>query len=452
MITHLLCVCLFLYLNDRKSVVWNIKSQSARLVLLTPSNDWGGAGLLGVTIRLDDYAGAEDRLVRILTVEEGSPAEIAGLQSETDFLLGTTHQTLDSVDRLASAVLQPNVNRVVELYVYNTETDMVRVVALMPTNNWKKGRGLLGAEVGTGYLHRLPSKTRETEGSSLERKVRYVDVKVDNSDGAATAHPSSSPLQQRRLELEPQLEMEPPSSDDDVDLPHTPLKEAASMPENNLCRQDEKKVATEPIPDTKAPARAPSSYGLQPHEVQAIFQKPPPVQDIAVTSAAPSLQHNFSGGYHSNDNLHYQQSSPSHLYGGPAPPHIVPQPQQPTNQIAVPVQHSPYSALPSHKSSQHTFPSPVYGSGYGNAPIPTYQPKTSPPPPQQPQPPPYAGTTSNHQQSFPNRMNPFSMTAPPRSFSNNIQYGGGGGVADAASPPNTTNNNNNNNNSSNAGN
>jgi hypothetical protein len=33
-----------------------------------------GAGLLGVTIKLDDYGGADERLVRVLEVEEHSPA------------------------------------------------------------------------------------------------------------------------------------------------------------------------------------------------------------------------------------------------------------------------------------------------------------------------------------------------------------------------------------------
>jgi hypothetical protein len=98
-------------------VVWNIKSQSARLVQLIPSDTWGGAGLLGVTIRLDNYAGAEDRLIRVLSVEPHSPAAIAGLQPEKDFLLGTTHQTLDTVDRLAIGVLRNHMNQIVELYV-----------------------------------------------------------------------------------------------------------------------------------------------------------------------------------------------------------------------------------------------------------------------------------------------------------------------------------------------
>lgn len=192
-------------------MVFNIKSQEARLVKLTPNDTWGGAGLLGVTIRLDNYAGAEDRMVRVLSVEPKSPAALAGFVPEKDFLLGTTHQTLDSTESLAD-VLHENCDQVVELYVYNSDSDMVRVVALMPTLSWG-GNGLFGAEVGTGYLHRLPASTRSTEGTSVERKVRYV--------GAAPPSASDSQSQRtsRPLEVEPQLEMEPepPTGGDDDD-------------------------------------------------------------------------------------------------------------------------------------------------------------------------------------------------------------------------------------------
>jgi len=189
-------------------LVWNIKCQEQRLVDIEPSDDWEGAGLLGVTIRLDNYAGAEDRLIRILSVEPNSPAAIAGLVSSQDYLLGTTTHSFDSTKVLA-AVLEAHVDRVVELYVYNTNSDKVRVVALMPTWSWG-GNGLLGAEVGTGYLHRLPGSCRGTLGGSVERRVRWIG---GNKNG-----PTSPQLQQAAaLELEPQLEMEPNHEEEEED-------------------------------------------------------------------------------------------------------------------------------------------------------------------------------------------------------------------------------------------
>jgi GRASP55/65 PDZ-like domain len=188
-------------------VVFNIKSQEARIVHLTPSDTWGGAGLLGVTIRLDNYAGAEDRFIRVISVDTengNSPAAVAGLLSDgTDFILGTTHHTINSVTHFAQ-LLRVSIDRVVELYVYNSATDIVRVVALMPTYEWNKkgGNGLLGAEVGTGYLHRLPYKSRSTLGSCVERKVRYVPTTLKEDNVVL-------------LEDAPQMEMEPPDTDDD---------------------------------------------------------------------------------------------------------------------------------------------------------------------------------------------------------------------------------------------
>jgi hypothetical protein len=202
-------------------VVWNIKSQQQRFVDLTPDDTWGGAGLLGVTIRLDDYGGADERLIRVLEVEEGSPASIAGLVSLHDFLLGTNVVAFESTETLA-AVLHQHVNQIVELYVYNSESDIVRVVPLMPSLSWGRGQGLLGAEVGTGYLHRLPGTTRSTPGSSVERKVRWINREGggssnnqtsdndpgDHSTGATTTGTGIVPDENTPLELEPHLEME----------------------------------------------------------------------------------------------------------------------------------------------------------------------------------------------------------------------------------------------------
>ena len=240
-------------------MVWNIKSQQARLVQLTPSDTWGGAGLLGVTIRLDNYAGAEDRLVRVLTVEPQSPASVAGLVAEKDFLLGTTHQTLESTAQLA-AVLHQHKDQVVELYVYNTDSDMVRIVALMPTLSWGGG-GLLGAEVGTGYLHRLPAASRTTEGASVERKVRYVGVGGSGSK-APTSRSDNGETAPAVLELEPQLEMEPsdpndPSenAEDDDNFAGLNEKLPTKSEEPVIEQADDETEESAPAQPVEAPAR-----------------------------------------------------------------------------------------------------------------------------------------------------------------------------------------------------
>ncbi len=49
--------------------------------------------MLGVTIRFEeDYRDAEDHVIHILEVEANSPADIAGLQPLSDYLLGTAER------------------------------------------------------------------------------------------------------------------------------------------------------------------------------------------------------------------------------------------------------------------------------------------------------------------------------------------------------------------------
>ena len=120
-----MCVCVLTTHDVPPPVVWNIKNKTQRFLTLTPCTSWGGKGLLGVTIRMDDYAVAEENLLRVLSVEKQSPAALAGLTPNTDYLLGTTVDSFESEDVLAD-VLEENEDSVVEIYVYNTQSDVVR--------------------------------------------------------------------------------------------------------------------------------------------------------------------------------------------------------------------------------------------------------------------------------------------------------------------------------------
>ena len=51
------------------------------------------------------------------------------------------------------------------VYVYNSDTDEVRIVVIMPSDDWG-GDGLLGADAAHGYLHRLPTSCCNTTGKS----------------------------------------------------------------------------------------------------------------------------------------------------------------------------------------------------------------------------------------------------------------------------------------------
>jgi len=146
--------------------VYNIKSRTERAVMITPTRNWGGQGMLGVTIRFDTYHKADEHLVRVLDVSPGSPAAVAGLVEGTDYLLGTAERVFGDADVLNDECTL-SLERSVEFYVYNVDSDEVRVVAMLPTYSWGGG-GCLGASVAHGYLHRLPARCRGTNGISVE--------------------------------------------------------------------------------------------------------------------------------------------------------------------------------------------------------------------------------------------------------------------------------------------
>jgi hypothetical protein len=293
------------------TVVWNIKSQEKRLVELTPNDDWGGAGLLGVTIRIDNYGGADERLIRVLDVEQpDSPASVAGLVPMKDYLLGTTVTGFESAPVLAS-VLQRYIDHVVEIYVYNSDSDVVRVVPLMPTYNWGVGRGLLGAEVGTGYLHRLPNSCRSTIGHSVERKVRWMNKggtkdatsTTNSTDANATTattttgedHPQ--PTDQTLLEMEPHMEMEVEKDannqhlnpEDVIKQPHQLGKAVMSPARYNGTQQQTQTHAQQPAASQAASAAAETTAeSSQPQQQRAASAVAPAAEPTSeVQSQAP---------------------------------------------------------------------------------------------------------------------------------------------------------------------
>ena len=55
--------------------------------------------------------------------------------------------------------LHENLNKPMELYVYNSKSDIVRICIVMPTMEWNNNNtnSILGATIAHGYLHHLPS-------------------------------------------------------------------------------------------------------------------------------------------------------------------------------------------------------------------------------------------------------------------------------------------------------
>jgi hypothetical protein len=136
--------------------VYNCMTNRERDVDLTPRNDWGGAGLLGITIRFDSYENALSEVVHVLKCEPNSPGKLAGLREGTDYLLGTSDHVFHDENDLAD-VCEMFVDQPLSVYVYNSDDERVRQVSLTPSFKWG-GEGLLGCDIGSGYLHQLPSR------------------------------------------------------------------------------------------------------------------------------------------------------------------------------------------------------------------------------------------------------------------------------------------------------
>ncbi|KAK3728150.1 hypothetical protein QZH41_019470 [Actinostola sp. cb2023] len=150
-----------------KMLVYSSKTLKVREVSITPSNMWGGQGLLGVSIRFCSFDGANENVWHVLDVQPNSPADIAGLRTNTDYIIGA-----DSV---------------------------LHEVILTPNSNWG-GEGSLGCGIGYGYLHRIPQRDEEKPTSVTSHAAPSSDGFSEVPlTGVTTA--MSTPLDQEMASL-----------------------------------------------------------------------------------------------------------------------------------------------------------------------------------------------------------------------------------------------------------
>ncbi|KAL5103271.1 Golgi reassembly-stacking protein 2 [Taenia crassiceps] len=107
--------------------VYSSKTQEFREVTLIPTSDWGGQGLLGLSIRYCSFKGASENVWHVLEISPGSPAAMAGLQPFTDYIIGTDALLNDSEDFFS--VVEAHNGQPLRLYVYNSTTDQCREVS-----------------------------------------------------------------------------------------------------------------------------------------------------------------------------------------------------------------------------------------------------------------------------------------------------------------------------------
>ncbi|CAI2351234.1 unnamed protein product [Caenorhabditis sp. 36 PRJEB53466] len=169
--------------------VYNSKSQSVRQTSIIPSQNWGGQGLLGVSIRFCSFDGASQHVWHIISVQPNSPASLAGLITDTDYILGA-ESVLHQADDLI-ALVQANEGKPLKLYVYNVDTDVVREVSLTPNSAWG-GEGCLGCDIGYGYLHRIPVSVDRS--NNLPPSIAPAQLKVPVGNPLVDKVNSAKPL------------------------------------------------------------------------------------------------------------------------------------------------------------------------------------------------------------------------------------------------------------------
>ena len=177
--------------------VFNILTQETREEVVVPRSDWGGAGLLGGTVRYEEWTAESGSGLKVLSVLPGSPAEAAGLVPQQDYILGTDAVSLTHLDQLASLV-----HRYQELpiYVYSTEEQRVRVVTL----KLKPGEHL-GIDAGQGAVHRLGKEGTATQPPEVETKVETPPVMA-----------SSAPIPTLLVSRDPRLPQDKPRATEHV--------------------------------------------------------------------------------------------------------------------------------------------------------------------------------------------------------------------------------------------
>ena len=134
--------------------LFNSKWKQFREVDLIPSNNWGGDGLVGCSIRFCNFEHGGECVWHVMDVYPNSPASDAALRPHTDYIIGTRDTVIRDKNDLF-LLIDEHGGRTLRLYVYNWQSDMVREVAIIPDPSWG-GEGSLGCDIGFGYLHRIP--------------------------------------------------------------------------------------------------------------------------------------------------------------------------------------------------------------------------------------------------------------------------------------------------------
>lgn len=264
--------------------IYSSKSQQLREITMVPSNMWGGQGLLGISIRFCSFEGATENVWHVLDVQAKSPAAIAGLQSDTDYIIGSD-QVLNERDDFFMLV-ETSDGQPIKVYVYSSLSDGVRELSITPNSKWG-GEGLLGCDIGYGYLHRIPNPEEMENGGIAVGPTGqdgFADVQLNTNFSPQTKAAVTSGM--ANLNLAP-----PPPSSAPVNTAPPPMytiPTAGGVPSYGIPQQMPlpKVQALEPIPQLPTVPPLPQTVSALPM-APPVF--PPIQQPIAQPTQAPSF-------------------------------------------------------------------------------------------------------------------------------------------------------------------
>ncbi|KAF9339959.1 Golgi reassembly-stacking protein 2 [Linnemannia elongata] len=221
--------------------IYSTREQAGRRVEMIPTRKWGDGkgGLIGCSIRFCMFDAVNDVVWHILDVAQGSPAEKAGLCAHSDYVIGTPYGIMRGEGDLYDLV-EDNIGEPLRLHVYNSETDHIVII---PNEEWG-GEGLLGCDVGYGYLHRLPRQgSMQHRGSNgSPRKTPSLPTILEGALQNASKKAESEEIQEQDLPPfrfgrgeRPDAEDEPESEDEFVPRGgrgQAAHKESSALPPN----------------------------------------------------------------------------------------------------------------------------------------------------------------------------------------------------------------------------
>ena len=96
--------------KEMRLCVFNTHTLRTRETILLPNDQWGGTGLLGITIRFDVLRSLDKHTLHVLDVYPDSPASAAGLDDFNDYILGCGDLLFDGPDEFGE-IVQHNTSR-----------------------------------------------------------------------------------------------------------------------------------------------------------------------------------------------------------------------------------------------------------------------------------------------------------------------------------------------------